>query len=121
MESRVKQRRPAVGLAGLAGALLVAVSCLGGGGGTSASAGAAQGDDGDDGLEQESAEIAASGGCIRTGCSGQLCADRPRMTTCEWQPAYACYQSHGICERDARGICGFRPTPQLLECLRNAR
>ena len=31
--------------------------------------------------------------CVKTGCSGQVCADRDMMTTCEYRPEYACYKS----------------------------
>ncbi|MBX3213789.1 MAG: hypothetical protein KF850_17245 [Labilithrix sp.] len=54
--------------------------------------------------------------CIKTGCSGQICADQDMASTCEWLPQYACYQS-AICERQADGECGFRETKELKECL----
>ncbi|MBX3260300.1 MAG: hypothetical protein KF782_11470 [Labilithrix sp.] len=54
--------------------------------------------------------------CIKTGCSGHVCADQDIATTCEWQPHYACYQN-AICERQADGECGFRATKELEECL----
>lgn len=55
-------------------------------------------------------------GCIRTGCSGQICADQEMMTTCEFREEYACYQG-AICERQANGECGFTPTEELTACL----
>jgi len=55
--------------------------------------------------------------CVVTGCSGQICADGDVATTCEWTEAYACYADHGICERDANGVCGWRPTAELEACL----
>ncbi|MBK8215616.1 MAG: hypothetical protein IPK71_17935 [Myxococcales bacterium] len=57
--------------------------------------------------------------CRRTGCSGQVCADRDMMTTCEMRPEYACYRS-AVCERGADGQCGFRKTAELTSCLANA-
>ncbi|KYF52558.1 hypothetical protein BE08_05155 [Sorangium cellulosum] len=69
----------------------------------------------------DSAAATATGRCRVTGCSGQVCADQPVVTTCEWKEEYACYRAHGICERDARGQCGFRPTPELAACLRALR
>lgn len=54
--------------------------------------------------------------CIKTGCSGQICADQDMASTCEWLPQYACYQS-AICERQADGACGFRETKELKQCL----
>jgi hypothetical protein len=54
--------------------------------------------------------------CIRTGCSGQVCADTEVITTCEWRPEYACYKG-SRCERQADGKCGFTMTPELKACL----
>ncbi len=55
--------------------------------------------------------------CVVTGCSSQLCAEEHRVTTCEWREEYACYQTHGVCERDASGACGWRKTDELGACL----
>ncbi len=54
--------------------------------------------------------------CVRTGCSGQICADSHRISTCEFRPEYACYRS-AACERGADGQCGFRQTPELAACI----
>ncbi len=54
--------------------------------------------------------------CVRTGCSGQACADQQMITTCDWKPEYACYQQ-ATCERQADGSCGFTQTPALTACL----
>jgi hypothetical protein len=59
--------------------------------------------------------------CVVTGCSGQLCADEPMASTCEWTAAYACYGDYGICERDADGVCGWRQTEELTACLADPR
>jgi hypothetical protein len=56
--------------------------------------------------------------CVRTGCSGQVCADDHRITTCEFRPEYACYQQ-ASCERQANGQCGFTQTAALTACLAN--
>lgn len=57
--------------------------------------------------------------CRKTGCSGQLCADRDMITTCEMRPEYACFRA-ATCERGADGQCGFRKTADLTSCLSNA-
>lgn len=57
-----------------------------------------------------------SGGCVRTGCGGQLCDDHGEGTTCEWLPRYACYLS-ADCERQEGGRCGWTVTPELTACL----
>lgn len=56
--------------------------------------------------------------CIKTGCSQQICADEPMMSTCEWRPEYECYRK-ARCERQANGKCGFTMTPELTACLRS--
>ena len=58
----------------------------------------------------------APAACVVTGCSGQLCADSSRITTCEYRAEYACYKS-ATCERDAAGACGWRKTAALTKCL----
>jgi hypothetical protein len=57
--------------------------------------------------------------CVVGGCSGQLCVEEGGeggMSTCEWQDAYACYQS-AFCERQADGACGWTQTEELAACL----
>lgn len=58
--------------------------------------------------------------CFIGGCSGQLCADQPLGSTCEWRTEYACYRT-ATCERQAGGPCGWTRTPALLACLAAAR
>jgi len=56
--------------------------------------------------------------CVRTGCSGQICAEQHMVTTCDWKPSYACYQQ-ATCERQADNTCGFTSTPALTSCIAN--
>jgi len=58
--------------------------------------------------------------CMKTGCSGQVCADKEVITTCEYKTEYECYK-RAACERQANGECGFTPTPELTACLRRTR
>ena len=58
--------------------------------------------------------------CRPTGCSGQVCADENVVTTCEFKSEYACYKS-ARCEEQANGKCGWTETPELLQCLEDAR
>jgi eight-cysteine-cluster-containing protein len=55
--------------------------------------------------------------CIRTGCSGQVCADEEVVTTCEYRTEYECYKK-AKCERQTNGECGFTDTPELRRCLK---
>jgi hypothetical protein len=61
-----------------------------------------------------------SDGCMRTGCSGQLCASEPQGSTCEFLPEYACYNT-ARCERQGNGSCGWTPTASLTACIDAAR
>lgn len=54
--------------------------------------------------------------CVRGGCSNQVCADHPVITTCEWRAEYECYQK-AECKRQQDGNCGFTKTRELTECL----
>ena len=56
------------------------------------------------------------GGCMVTGCSGQVCADHDAITTCEFRPEYACYQD-AVCERQADKQCGWTLTSAVGRCL----
>lgn len=57
-----------------------------------------------------------SGGCTVSGCSAQICADEPVVTTCEWHARYACYRT-ASCARQADGQCGWTLTDELKTCL----
>ncbi len=58
------------------------------------------------------------GGCRISGCSGQICAEEEMMSTCEYNPIYACYKSSEVrCERQASGKCGWTETASLKACL----
>lgn len=56
--------------------------------------------------------------CIRTGCSGQVCAAEPVVTTCEWLEEYGCYW-FARCERQPGGGCGWTATEEQARCLAN--
>lgn len=56
--------------------------------------------------------------CVKTGCSGQICADGDVISTCEFRPQYACYSKPGVkCERQANGACGWSLTAAAKTCL----
>lgn len=58
----------------------------------------------------------AFGGCVITGCSGQICSDKGQYSTCEIPPGYSCYQT-GRCERQNDGNCGWKMTTEMQNCL----
>lgn len=59
-------------------------------------------------------------GCIKGGCSGQLCVDEQAgesgISTCEWRDEYECYK-YAVCERQKSGKCAFTPNTQFQQCL----
>lgn len=61
---------------------------------------------------------APTGECRPTGCSGELCADRDVVTTCEFRAEYGCYKA-ARCERQATGQCGWTFTDEAKACLQN--
>ncbi len=58
--------------------------------------------------------------CRPTGCSGQICADKEIVSTCEWRAEYACYRD-AVCERQPDGQCGWTQTAGLKACISSAR
>ena len=69
-----------------------------------------------DDLRSNAFEV-VEGGCVVTGCSGQLCAEEHVATTCEWLPHYACYRDARCGRFGAGGSCGWESTPELEACL----
>jgi hypothetical protein len=69
-------------------------------------------------VEVESNAFAVAGsGCVVSGCSGQICADREWASTCEWLPHYACYREARCGPFGPGGSCAWEETPELLACL----
>jgi len=60
------------------------------------------------------------GPCVKSGCSGTVCtaAGHEVVTTCEFRPEYACYQT-ASCAKQADGECGWTQTQDLTACLAN--
>lgn len=56
-------------------------------------------------------------GCVVSGCSGQICADEPWGSTCEWLPHYACFREARCGRFGPEGACAWEPTPELAACL----
>lgn len=57
-------------------------------------------------------------GCVIGGCSSELCIDPktdPTASICIYKTDYACL-AYSTCERQ-NGKCGWRQTPQYLQCL----
>lgn len=58
--------------------------------------------------------------CARGGCSGQVCYDTSEpapITTCEYLPEYACYDSANCGPYGPGGACAWEDTPALTACI----
>lgn len=60
------------------------------------------------------------GGCLVTGCSGEICSDEEVISICIFRPEYVCYKE-ARCERQANSQCGFTETSELALCLSENR
>jgi len=58
--------------------------------------------------------------CIKTGCSSQICALEPVMTTCEYLPWYACLAQSECGPFGPNGECAWKQTQAYLDCLGNS-
>lgn len=74
--------------------------------------------------EQEKEEVAETGrergGCVISGCSGEVCAEGDVITACEYKSEYACYDQ-AVCERQANDQCGWTLTSAVGRCLQELR
>ncbi len=61
-------------------------------------------------------ETPTQGDCAPTGCSGTICSDEPRFTTCIALPEHACWEG-ATCERQASGDCGWNEAAEISECV----
>ena len=55
--------------------------------------------------------------CKVTGCSGQVCADRDVITTCEYAFWYSCLKYTECGNYGPDGSCAWKPTKAYAECL----
>lgn len=62
-------------------------------------------------------ECVTDADCMRTGCSGEICAAEERPSPCIFKPEYACYAApFASCRCDA-GACGWAQSEALVACL----
>lgn len=61
----------------------------------------------------------ASSGCVKSGCSGQVCAEEGSdiITTCEIQNWYTCL-SLTKCEKQKTGQCGWTENSAYINCMK---
>lgn len=60
------------------------------------------------------------GGCVISGCSNEICADKGMISSCEYKPEYQCYRS-ATCSRNNNGNCGWEMDKELKSCLNNKK
>ncbi len=63
-----------------------------------------------------STDAAPGSHCQVSGCSAQVCAAQPVLTSCEWRPQYACYDGER-CEDQGNGVCAWTLSEDLARCL----
>ena len=67
--------------------------------------------------------IPTQDGCIRAGCSSQLCVESSQsdiVTTCEYKDEYSCF-AYSRCERQEDGACGWTQTPEYSQCINSVK
>lgn len=57
--------------------------------------------------------------CVVSGCSGQICAAESMVSTCEWNPVYACFKLTTCGNNGANGGCGWASNPQFDDCVKS--
>ncbi len=55
--------------------------------------------------------------CFRTGCSGQVCAERDVVTHCAWCEEYACLRLARCEPQPVFGMCGWTLTEEAVRCM----
>jgi len=59
--------------------------------------------------------------CIKTGCSGQICADKPTASTCEYKCEYDCYKYANCNSDNIRGKCQWQTNSQFDRCVQQCK
>lgn len=59
--------------------------------------------------------------CVVKGCFDEICAceDEIAIDLCLWKATNFCYRNFGVCEINKYGNCEWRPTSELLACVKN--
>lgn len=55
--------------------------------------------------------------CLVSGCSGEVCYHKERMTPCVYREEFECL-AHTSC-KCLDGVCAWVPTPEYIECMNN--
>lgn len=56
--------------------------------------------------------------CVKTGCSGEICAEEPVYSICIFEPWYECFKYSECGQFGYNGSCDWKETPEFLECLK---
>ncbi len=72
------------------------------------------------GFFQLQVSAVASGGCVISGCSKELCSDRELFSVCNFKAEYACYRT-ARCERQKNNQCGWTATNELTQCIKTEK
>ncbi|MFB6181468.1 MAG: sorbosone dehydrogenase family protein [Candidatus Magasanikbacteria bacterium] len=55
-------------------------------------------------------------GCVISGCSNQICADKGKVSTCQYKPEHQCYRT-AVCAKNDQGDCSWIKNEGLKQCL----
>lgn len=56
--------------------------------------------------------------CIKTGCSGEVCASEPTYTPCVYKKWFECLKFSKCGNFAPDGSCGWLQTPEYIECMK---
>jgi hypothetical protein len=62
--------------------------------------------------------------CVIGGCGGSICTDRatpPPLMRCKLTREQHCFKTLGNCRVQANGHCGWTNTPEIAQCLADAK
>ncbi len=72
-----------------------------------------------DGILDGESCVTPTGGCLRTGCLGQICSDTSIETECVPRPEYTCLGLTECGPYGPGGRCAFQPTSAYLACYKD--
>lgn len=70
-------------------------------------------------FNNKSQDIPPTDKCIKTGCSGQICSNKPIMSTCEWTCEDACVRSAKC--KNINNSCQWDIDENIQDCLNKCK
>lgn len=57
------------------------------------------------------------GECVVSGCNSEFCQDYELDSACVWREGFSCFKK-SECGRLPSGECGWKETPEFMDCLK---